>query len=267
MNEYTNQTPETTNETTDAFDYFGVEEETTEPTSEEVTETAETETKAESETKTIEDFLKIKYNGAEKSLTREEAIELAQKGMNYDKVHGELQNYKNSNELHVLSELAKSAGVSMSDYLARLQSFQNQAAIDNIKESIKAKYPDAPEELINDLAKTQFEKNTSEKKHKETVTANQKQNEERERLVKQVEALEKAYPDVDVNKLPSEVIEMAQQGETLLGAYRAYELKQAKAELEALKKNETNKAKTTGSMSSHADAVDDLFESAWMSQF
>ena len=141
MNEYTNQTPETTNETTDAFDYFGVEEETTEPTSEEVTETAETETKAESETK-IEDFLKIKYNGAEKSLTREEAIELAQKGMNYDKVLGERDNLTG-----IIDQYAKASNMTREQFIdflkMNLANYEEGAEVENLRKS----YPGASDDI------------------------------------------------------------------------------------------------------------------------
>lgn len=42
--------------------------------------------------------LKIKYNGAEQELSRERAVELAQKGMNYDHVKEQLERLKNAPE-------------------------------------------------------------------------------------------------------------------------------------------------------------------------
>ena len=88
----------------------------------------------------------------------------------------------------------------------------------------------------------------------DTETAKQKA--DKANLLNQIQALESQYPDVDINQLPDEVIAMAAQGETLLSAYRAYELKQLREqisnqtnEINALKKNQSNKQKSTGRLS------------------
>jgi len=50
------------------------------------------------ETTENEFSLKVKYNGEEQFLNREQAIEFAQKGMNYDHVKEQLENLKNTPE-------------------------------------------------------------------------------------------------------------------------------------------------------------------------
>ena len=83
--EMTNQFDEGTS--SDDFSIDEIAEETTEAedTTEESTTTAE------------EPFMSIRYNGADENLTREQAIELAQKGKNYDKIYNRLNENKLGN--------------------------------------------------------------------------------------------------------------------------------------------------------------------------
>ena len=52
----------------------------------------------------------IKFNGKEETLTKEQIIELAQKGKNYDHVFNEKEQLKNSEEMKALARLAKDSG-------------------------------------------------------------------------------------------------------------------------------------------------------------
>lgn len=252
MEELTNQTVESTETASDDLDWFGdVEVDTPDEPTEQPEQTVE----APEPTS----FMTIKYNGEDKALSQEEAITMAQKGMNYDKVFGELQTYrqhfKNADDMKILIDMANSAGLDVPAYLQRMQGFQNNAMIQNIAEQLKERYPDAPDGLIQEMATAQFEKQTSDKRQQKIDTETAKQKAARENLLNQINALESEYPDVDINHLPNEVIEKAQRGESLLSAYRAYELKQLKDqittytnEINALKKNQTNRQKTTGSL-------------------
>lgn len=214
-------------------------------------------------------FLKIKYNGAEENLTQEEAIALAQKGRNYDKVYSELQSLKNSQEMQILNDLASTAGVSLSQYLSNLQSFQTNGMIQQIADGLKEKYPDSSEELIHEMAKAQYEKLNADKQQKKIETEKSAEQSRKEGLNRQINALLEEYPDVDITKLPDEVIALAAQGETLIGAYRAYELKSLKEKYSTLEteknnliKNRENRKKSTGSMIGKAgnEALDPFLE-------
>ena len=57
--------------------------------------------------------LKVKYNGEEKELTFDEAVILAQKGMNYDKVTAERDTLRNSKEKQILEKFAKASGMNI----------------------------------------------------------------------------------------------------------------------------------------------------------
>ena len=266
--EMTNQSIESTEtETTtsgDDWDLFSDDEEVVDtPVESEEAETPK-ETQAEPES-----FMTIKYNGAEQKLTQEQAITLAQKGMNYDKMFGELQNMKNSQEIQILNELAKNSGVTATEYMQNLLSFQNKAMLEKYVDNLRGKYPDAPEELINEMAKSQYEKANADKKYSEITTKQTEENQKLEKLTNEVNALKTEYPDVNINDLPPEVIKMASEGDTLLGAYRAYELKSLREKVKNLEtekatilKNQDNKRKATGSLSNKAggESVDIFLE-------
>lgn len=200
-------------------------------------------------------FLTIKYNGADENLTQEQAITLAQKGRNYDKIFGELQELRNSQEMKALNDLAAAAGLSITDYVRNLQSFQESGMIQQIARGLKEKYPDSSDELINEMAKSQYEKMSAEKRQNQVTMQKTQEQQRQEELGRQIDALRKEYPDIDIRNLPDEVIAAAAQGETLLGAYHAYELKGLREKYAALEteknsllKNQSNKRKTTGSM-------------------
>ena len=200
-------------------------------------------------------FLTIKYNGADEKLTQEQAIALAQKGRNYDKIFGELQNLRNSQEMKALNDLAAAAGLSLSDYVRNLQNFQESGMIQQIARGLKEKYPESSDELINEMAKSQYEKMNADKQRQRVSLQQTQEQQRKDALNRQVDALLKEYPDVDITKLPDDVIAVAAQGETLLGAYHAYELKNLRekyaaleTEKNALIKNLENRRKSTGSM-------------------
>ena len=88
-----------------------------------------------------------------------------------------------------------------------------------------------------------------------------------------VKAFMEAYPDAakDPNSLPKEVWDEVHKGESLVNAYRAWENKQLKAQLDKEKKDaerraqeQKNKARSTGSQSTAGKRTEaDAFDAAW----
>ena len=62
-------------------------------------------------------FLDIVYNGQQMHLTKEQAITLAQKGQNYDKVMQQLEQARNSREKQMLAQLAQQSGMPYDQFL------------------------------------------------------------------------------------------------------------------------------------------------------
>lgn len=72
------------------------------------------------------EFITVKYNGEERQISLEEAVVLAQKGMNYDHVVAE-RDSKYKRELDVLERYAAMSGMSRDEYVRRLE--EEEAAL------------------------------------------------------------------------------------------------------------------------------------------
>jgi hypothetical protein len=210
--------------------------------------------------------LKIKYNGEERDITLEEAVTLAQKGMNYDKVAGERDSLKNSKEKQILEKFAKASGVKVDDYIKYLEDNLHNSAVQAESDKIKAEYPDAPEKFIKELAEKRIGERKAAQEREETT---QKQLEADAAKKKEMEpwlAFAARYPDR--TELTPEEVKLVQAGRTPIEARLEYEKAQREKEVAELKlkletqdKNKKNKEKAVGPVSSTAgdSPVDDPF--------
>ena len=150
MNTNTNvETLETTTETADEliFDELQPHNEEEQP-------------KVEPEQKPL---LKVKYNGAEQELAYEDAIPLVQKGMNYDKLQQRYESIKNAPELQMITKQAESLGMTSKEYVEYLEDFQIKSLENKALQGLMAQYPDAEQELLAQLARTQVNEYLQEK--------------------------------------------------------------------------------------------------------
>ena len=259
MTDYTNE--EMDNTTTDYADedslfddedlteYQGdseSEEETATPQQDE-TDDQRQETKEEMpENKPI---LAVKYDGVEKQLTEAEARELAQKGMNYDRIKQRYDEVANSEELTLLDQLAKEAGVSnRTEFVKTLAQYSQHNAVNQYVEQLKQQHPDTDESVLRELAETKLRQQQKEQEEQRLNTQQQAEKQQKEAFAAQYNAFITEYPNVDPAKLPDEVIQSMAAGETMLSAYRGYELKQLRAEKAAAEANQKNKNKALGSV-------------------
>lgn len=215
---------------------------------EEVTETEDTPIEEEVTETDSQPFLEVKYNKEAKHLTREEAIELSQKGLNYDKLH-EKHNALNTR----LEAIAKANGLDIESFLNSLDEMQREVSINNKVQELKQQYPNSDEQLLKELAEKE-------------LNIPKPQPQENKELKRQLEIFNRKYPDVDASKLDQEVYDLMEEGYTLLEAYReVQDIKdaQAKAELqkqeEVRKKNEANAKKSLGSTQSIGEVESDAF--------
>lgn len=263
--EVTNQstTESTATESTASDDLFDEGTETTtsaEPEAKEST-TETSESQPETNAETTEPFLDIKYNGAIEHLTRDQAIELAQKGRNYDKLNEKYQSEMNSESRRKFENMAKANGMSLDEYANRLGEFQRQTSIRKIANQIKEQYPNADEEFVNAYAESRYENQVNDEQRAEAQKAVQAQQNVEKTAKEWVDAFVQEYPDVDLEHLPAEVkTDIDVNGKSLLDAYRAYDLKITKQALAAERQNKANRASATGNLSESAgDAGGDDF--------
>ena len=202
------------------------------------------------------DFLTIRYNKADKKLTKEEAIELAQKGMNYDHIQQELQSYREGPIGKALKAYADAAGMSVEKYAEMMMEQQEAAEEKKAIEELQERYPDAPDPLLKEHVRMQREVNKA--KAETAAEARQK--------AAWSEAL--AEYSISADNVPQDVLDAVAQGKSPLMALREHEIQQLRAEnskltaaLETKQKQDDNRARSIGSaagVSSGGEAEDDF---------
>ena len=205
----------------------------------------------------VADYLTIRYNKADLKLSKKEAIELAQKGKNYDHVASELQSYRDGPIGKAIKAYADAAGMSVEKYAEMMMQQQEAAAEKQALAELQEKYPDAPEELLREYTKLQIEGNKAK-----ALTA-----EEARRQKEWADALEE-YPDISADKVPPDVHDAVANGMKPLDALRMHELNELRAKVQELtsaketkEKQEDNRARSIGSAKgiiSRGDAEDDF---------
>lgn len=215
-------------------------------------------------------FLKVKYNKEEKDLTQEEAITLAQKGMNYDNILGKYNALKEQEgTLSELSKLAERANMSTSDLLTYLGNQWAEHELDNEVKALQEKYPQSDEGLLIELAKSHIASRSNLASQQKQESANARKQE----ISRQLDIFAKRYPEVDAQSLDSKVYQLMKDNYTLLEAYetvqaekRAEEEKERLSQEKISKQNEENKRKSLGNTSNNGyDESNDDFLSGLFS--
>jgi hypothetical protein len=237
-------------------------EETPEPQTEEVstpTEPKEEESKELDYTPFLERLSKdVKFMDEEiKINSLDEVKTLTQKGLNYDRLEQKLKEIENSDEMTYIREKAKEAGMNPKDYINALKDFEKRQQ----EEQERSQYYELIEKGISeDLAKSIIENNRLAREYQQDKA--RKQEEEKlaqEKAKKDAEYDEfvREFPDVDIKKIPSEVLEESKKT-SLTNAYTKYLYKQTLKENELLKQNKLNSQKAPVSgVSEHGGVVVD----------
>lgn len=232
--------------------------------------TAETQT-AEGEEKAENQRFDLTYMHETRSVDRNEVISLAQKGLDYDRIraryddlNGQVTELGGIDTLHSFASLLKE--------LAGNGKMTTEQALDSTWAAVIARRDNVGMDVALERAKYErLSREREDRTNRETAerTARQKAEDDRQ---KELAAFVKAYPNVEANKVPREVWDAFTAGESLISAYARYETKAARAEnaelrtqLEALKKNETNRKRAAGSQQGAGDAntKTDPFDEGW----
>jgi len=218
------------------------------------------------------DQFKLKYLGEEKTVTRDEAVVLAQKGMDYDRIRSKFdalsdESAKNSESVAFLQELAQKQGLSVPDLIDQIR-----AKDISDKEQVDMSVALGRVKNLRTERQLEAEKEKLTEKHKlETTEQAEKQATEQKRK-QDISDFVKTYPDVkDFKTIPQDVWKAVQGGETLVSAYTRYENKRLSGELEKLNKaleaerqNTKNKTRATGSQTTTGKAkYEDEIDKYW----
>ena len=221
---------------------------------------AETEIEPE-KAKAETDQFELKHLDETRTVSRDEVITLAQKGMDYDRIRtkydelkaGEAQ--RNAHEAF-LKELADSAGQSVEEMIdaVRARILTNKAAAEGKTISEE----DALEQIKQEKAKqapAEKPESTEEKSTEKDREAERQQSFLR---------FSREFPEVKAEDIPAEVWKDFAEGKgDLADLFARQENKRLKAELAAMKQNEENRKKSTGSRATAGSAKKSAFDDAW----
>jgi hypothetical protein len=228
------------------------EEGTGEKTGEEATQE---EPKAESRS------WKLKHNGAEVDADEAKMVELAQKGLDYDRVRGERDTFKNEHPKYAdyekfLGEMAESAGTDV------------PGLMENVRVSLLLKKAKAEGRTLSEAAAI---KQVRESAKAAQAAPEKTEPSEAERRRETIRAFAETHPGVKGEDIPVEVLKEGIEKGDLSGAYDRWEngklrkdLEGIRKELESLKQSQKNKERSTGSRKSAGSASkDQAFDALW----
>lgn len=249
-------------------------EEPTSETGEDVPESQELQSQQQPEDNIAKTMLDIVYNGQQMQLTQEQAVELAQKGMNYDKKLQEIEQLKNSPERQLLNQLAAQSGLPYEQFLnhfkeqirqstvaVRAEQLAQNGTMDMDMAMMLAKSEIEKEELQNwkeaeEQKRQQFRQQFEQRQLAETQRKEQFIREIGE-LVKENPNFQQQYPTVE--SMPQVMQDAILKGGSIKQAYQQVVIEQLRNENAAYKQNQFNKEQSPGSASGSASSNSDAF--------
>jgi hypothetical protein len=235
------------------FDDYKADEDKPVEDEEESTETEELEP---------DPFLKIKFNGEEKILDEDEARVLAQKGMNYDRFYEPIE------------RLARMNGMSVGDYVNKLNDTQIQYEVSNEIEKLRdnPKYEGVSDEVLEEIATARVNENISSKERQYQEEISGQAAAQEAQVQRDVEKFLDEYPefrDKGPDALDQKVYDYINNGYSLLEAYEKWNREQARTSQAMTKMknsqiNEANRRKSLGNISNAGSADTDDFLSGFL---
>lgn len=210
------------------------------------------EEKEETSTPTVSDEIEVVYNSEKKKVTREEAIPLIQKGMNYDKLKNM---YDTDASRNFIKQLADRENMSVDEYIR----ITNENIANNDIREIASK-----ENVTLDVAKELYNSRNAKNQMLANDKAKQMEDEANAKREKEFNDFMQAYPDVDAKDIPAKVWEAYANGTPLKYAYMEYENQNLKENNSQLKTNARNREQeiTIGSSNVRTKAKED-WETVW----
>ena len=237
-----------------------VEESTPEETVEETEQVSE-ETIEEPEN-VDNSFLRVKFNGEERTLTEEEARNLAQKGMNYVRFYEPIE------------RLARLNNMTVGEYVNQLNDTQVQYEVSKEMDSLREdpKYANIDDSVLEEIATSRVNQNMGERDRNYQSQVQEQADAQQAQAQREIDKFMEEYPEFK-NKGPEaldpKVFDFVKQGYTLLEAYNKFQREtsnkvQAEAKAKASKLNEENKKKSLGNTSNAGEVEKDDFLSGFL---
>ena len=185
------------------------------------------ENKVEAEEEDADQYLELKHFDEVRKVNKAQAKELAQKGMDYDRIRGKLD------------ELKK-----YEDFLKEIQG--DFASIDDLMDDTRARLASDKEGITYDDALKKVKSGKQQTATQEQILETMRQN--------SVQAFAAAHPDIKPDDIPEEVWNDVFVTNNLEASYAKWTAKKLAEENKILKQNAKNKSRSTGSMRSSGNS-------------
>ena len=193
----------------------------------------------------------LRHLDEQKEVGEQEMVALAQKGMDYDRIREKYDEAKPVMDL--FREFAKQANLTVPEYVAHIRMQAKKAAGMNDADAKRA-----VELEDREAAVAQREEAQKEAENKQNAESQAKADADARRKA-DIAEFQKTFPDAakEPDKIPKEVWDGVKSGLSLVAAYARYQVEKAKAdaaaaakETAAVKQNQKNAGRSTGSMKS-----------------
>jgi hypothetical protein len=213
-------------------------EEPTSETTEPVEDTQEPETPQQR-------MLKLKVDRGEREVPEEEAILLAQKGLNYER--GIERAKQEARDAYIAEQKYTWNDKPITNEAEYKQAMAEQEMINKYKDR------DLPPEVIQELVESRRDREERQKE-KQAKEEQEKQQTAYNEFFDYFESVNERKFDPKTDMLPQEVIDAADKGKPLMYAYMEHHNKQLRNSLKVAKQNETNSKKApVGSVTAHGN--------------
>jgi hypothetical protein len=193
--------------------------------------------------------IKVKYLHEEKEISLDEARELAQKGMNYDRLQERLNALQNDPRLSFVETQAKRYGMTVDQYLEAVRQQEEQERLNELVQK------NIPEEYAKEIMEN--------RKFREQYDSQQREAQAKERQQAEYKDFIDSFPDIKPEDIKSETWIKVNQGVPLKYAFMEQKMAEMANEVNVLKTNQANtkKAPVSGASSngSHEIASEDDF--------
>lgn len=219
--------------------------------SEQGTEPGKQEQPAAQEPETTPKTWTLRHLGENKTVNEQELTALAQKGLDYDRIHDKYEEFRPVMDL--FSQFANKAGMNTKDYIAHIRQEAKKAEGMNAEEARRAV------ELEDREATVAAKEAADAERQKEQRDAEARKQSEDQRRMADIQEFQKTFPDAakDPKGIPKEVWDGVRSGLSLVASYAKWQVEQAKAQAAkaehdaaAIQQNQKNANRSTGSMKS-----------------
>jgi hypothetical protein len=247
------------------------EEETSQPTEEEVVQPDET--KAEEQVDYTPFLTKIsevaKYNHEPvKVESFDDVITNFQKGLNYPKLEEKIAELENSEEKSLIKEIADEYGVTTKEAISLIRQGRENQKIQQEQEQYDALVENG---MTEEYAKMFIENNKKVAQLEKESNLRKLEQQKQQETIKKQEEYEnffKEFPDVKAEDIPADVFEDGKKI-GLTNAYTKFQNKELQKQIQILKQNQENKIKAPVSgVTEHGGVVNerpDTFDKGWNS--